>query len=370
MANVLVNEDSLTGIANAIRGKNGSTDTYKPSEMAEAISAISGGSGPSIPDSAFVLSGSCLYWNAYGKWDLFVTAFKDKWNTTDITNCVSMFNGAKLKSISFQINLKSNSSVALNNMFSDSEFLVLPKINGNNITASSLSNFCSNSKVKNITDDYFTFVSNTNGSCGSIFSNCGFLRNIPTSINTAIQNFNKTSSSMNFYFYMFNNCYTLDEIINLGVAVLPTLNNNCFNSFVTNCWRLDTFTFEANKIVNWKSQTIDFSTVGYGLYANTAKQYDLDIKKLVNSDESYIKLKNDSDWFTPFAQYSRYNHDSAVATINSLPDTSAYLATAGGTNTIKFKSEAGSATDGGAINTLTEEEIAVATAKGWTISLV
>ena len=46
------------------------------------------------------------------------------------------------------------------------------------------------------------------------------------------------------------------------------------------------------------------------------------------------------------------------------------LATAGGTNTIKFKGDSGSATDGGAINTLTEEEIAVATAKGWTVSLV
>ena len=48
----------------------------------------------------------------------------------------------------------------------------------------------------------------------------------------------------------------------------------------------------------------------------------------------------------------------------------AVKATAGGTNTIKFNGAAGSATDGGAINTLTEEEIAVATAKGWTVSLV
>ena len=43
MAKVLVNENNLTNIANAIRGKNGSTDTYKPSEMAAAITAISGG---------------------------------------------------------------------------------------------------------------------------------------------------------------------------------------------------------------------------------------------------------------------------------------------------------------------------------------
>ena len=92
--------------------------------------------------------------------------------------------------------------------------------------------------------------------------------------------------------------------------------------------------------------------------------------KKVTDDVSYQALKNDPDWYTTDIAYSRFNHDSAVRTINSLPDTSAYLATAGGTNTIKFKGEAGSATDGGAINTMTEEEIAVATAKGWTVSLV
>ena len=87
-------------------------------------------------------------------------------------------------------------------------------------------------------------------------------------------------------------------------------------------------------------------------------------------DASYQSLKNNPDSWTTLIQYSRYNHDSAVETINSLPDTSAYLATDGGTNTIKFKGSSGSATDGGAINTLTEAEIAVATAKGWTVTLV
>lgn len=74
------------------------------------------------------------------------------------------------------------------------------------------------------------------------------------------------------------------------------------------------------------------------------------------------------DSWTTQREYSRYNHDSAVRTINSLPDTSEYLETAGGSNTICFKGDAGSLTDGGAINTLTEEEIAVAAAKGWTIT--
>lgn len=40
MANVVINDIHLTDIAAAIREKNGSADTYKPSEMAAAIAAI------------------------------------------------------------------------------------------------------------------------------------------------------------------------------------------------------------------------------------------------------------------------------------------------------------------------------------------
>ena len=51
MANVLVEETSLQNIANSIREKTGTTDTYKPSEMASAISSIeTGGGDTSIED--------------------------------------------------------------------------------------------------------------------------------------------------------------------------------------------------------------------------------------------------------------------------------------------------------------------------------
>lgn len=43
MSKVLVSEENLTNIANAIREKNGETTTYKPNEMATAIQEISGG---------------------------------------------------------------------------------------------------------------------------------------------------------------------------------------------------------------------------------------------------------------------------------------------------------------------------------------
>lgn len=43
MANVLINEDTMTDIADAIRSKKGVSTTYKPNEMPSAIESISGG---------------------------------------------------------------------------------------------------------------------------------------------------------------------------------------------------------------------------------------------------------------------------------------------------------------------------------------
>lgn len=40
MTKVLVTESNLTAIANAIRGRNGSSNTYKPGQMADAVTAI------------------------------------------------------------------------------------------------------------------------------------------------------------------------------------------------------------------------------------------------------------------------------------------------------------------------------------------
>lgn len=61
MANVLVNDTSLTAIGNAIREKNGETTLYKPAEMATAIQALStGGSGGELKTVA-VHQGSITY---------------------------------------------------------------------------------------------------------------------------------------------------------------------------------------------------------------------------------------------------------------------------------------------------------------------
>ena len=151
--------------------------------------------------------------------------------------------------------------------------------------------------------------------------------------------------------------------------------------------------------INMKSQVIDLTNYPFGYnsynyytdYSKGANYWKVenniftsDRMTIEQAQERYNLLKNQEDWYscsnnqvsyngkTEYIAklFARYNHDSAVATINSLPDTSAYLATAGGTNTIEFYGVQGALTDGGAINTLTEEEIAVAAAKGWTVTLV
>lgn len=64
MAKRLYNEENLQDIANAIREKNGSTDTYKVSEMAEAIGNISGDAVLDITnDDKMKLEGNTLIIN-------------------------------------------------------------------------------------------------------------------------------------------------------------------------------------------------------------------------------------------------------------------------------------------------------------------
>ena len=381
---VLVSENNLTSIANAIRGKNGSTTTYKPSEMAAAITAISGG-GPDIPDSAFVISGDCNYWDYHGKWDSFIDAYKNKWSTSDINLCASMFEGSQLTEIPFEINFYAT-YMPITNMFRNCQNMIkLPKLN--NLEPSDTSKLFENcNKLRTIPNDFtnnwdFSYIDNQtsqfNCNQNNMFYDCYSLRSIPIGL---ISHGNKHVYYIYSYFYnAFTNCYALDELVNLPIPYTEvTWSNNAFSNAFYRCDRLKNITFKNQDdstpySVNWKSQVIDLTlNVGYSAMKDSILNNNSGITadKEVTDDATYQALKNDPDWFTCDVAYSRYNHDSAVATINSLPDTSAYLASAGGTNTIKFKGAAGSATDGGAINTLTEEEIAVATAKGWTVSIV
>ena len=367
----------------------------------------------SPPDSAFVISGNCGYRFANGGWDWFIEQYGDRITTENITTASYMFNGSSITELPFEINFI-NGGVSCESMFTGCVQLTsLPSIdfkhNSYNDISSlfsvctkiteigSLKNlypamfyrmFKSCEKLRQLPEFINLNLSRINtyeySNCSNMFENCHSLRNIPEEFLKQIYGI-WTLTSYSHISGFFKNCYVLDEVRGLNPQTGKINSGNLFgdinNGTFANCHRLKNIIFATQDdgtpySVNWKSQTIDLSSyIGYEYNLNNHIRIvgfnsGITADKEVTDDATYQALKDDPDWFTTNVAYSRYNHDSAVATINSLPDTSAYLATAGGTNTIKFKGAAGSATDGGAINTLTEEEIAVATAKGWTVTLV
>lgn len=129
MANVIINDTNLTNIANAIRGKNGTTTTYKPSEMAAAITAISGGGGGSgVPAEALVSSGDCSYKFYNNNWKWFWDTYKDSITTSDMTGATSMFHSFYGAASSVVLNFRANYDVSTDNMFYNCFNRVVSKI--------------------------------------------------------------------------------------------------------------------------------------------------------------------------------------------------------------------------------------------------
>ena len=388
---VIVNAYDLVVIADFIRYKLGEeTDRnavgftkYNTMEMGNKVSQLPFVKD-AIPNSAKRLTGNCFSMFISGSWDWFIEQCREEITTEGIISADHMFNGSNVKSIPFDLNCAYRCIVS--QLFYNCVNLEhLPNITGRVINLYSFLGSCY--RIREIPEQWATGIDwdyiNTNtdfSECriASFFGGCYSLRSIPKvlikRLYSASSNFNATNS-------IFNYCTSLEEIEGFR-GPNATLSRNCLDNF-QGCHRLTRLVFDYEdeatntpRTQNWKGQTIDLSSgIGYVNYSYN-KSYILDYNsgitadKEVKDDATYQSLKNDPDWFTCNIGYSRYNHDSAVETINSLPDTSAYLAANGGTNTIKLKGAAGSATDGGAINTLTEAEIAVAAAKGWTVSLV
>ena len=233
-------------------------------------------------------------------------------------------------------------------------------------------------------------ANNTDAEVGSMFFECYSLRSIPEDFLKKVYNAGTTKYTNTHLYNLFTDCYALDEIRGLN-PLTATMKSNMFKYSFDNCNRAKELIFATQEDgtpyeVEWSGQTIDLSgqtaetEFGY-VYLGSVKNitnYNSGITtdKKVSNASTYAALKNDPDWYTDQWLFARYNHDSAVNTINSLPDTSAYLASVNTgsssntyRNTIKFRASQGRDTDGGKIGNLTPEEIAVATAKGWTVTL-
>ena len=409
----LIEEATLTGIADAVREKKGTTDLIQVSNLATEISNIQGGGtveeltitsngtynpptgidgfapivvnvpqDGSPPESAFNITGDCSYRFANKNWNWFIEKYGNQITTNKITNAYYLFYNNRITSIPFTINVEAEDYPSFKFMFWNCQNLKTPPeirityLYSNSYWPDMERMFYNCNKIQ-IDRDYFNRMVSMlsseqiekinsqqyNDTKKYLFSQCCSLRSAPD-INVLAQK----SSYATIYVQTFYNCAGLDDITDMPV-VLYNLTSNRFDETFYQCVRLKKLTFKmvdgAPQIINWSKQTIDLTQfVGYGEgYLYYSNLYN-DAKKITD-DATYQALKDDPDCWTTNINYSRYNHNSAVETINSLPDVSG-----GSGNTIKFKGQSGASTDGGAINTLTEEEIAVATAKGWSVALV
>ena len=412
MSKYVIDNETLSSIGNAIRSKTGKSDLIAPGNMPEEIESIEGGGGSSLP-SELTLSekdtGSNFF--GYDRANLYLdTSTPVKVNfhrfqngfyinpnieNTDLfeLNCVSseklyimnLFvsctNLKRVKSsgkaglVNINPNIAFDASsaqgIGLASLFAQCHSLV--DANGLFTDETALERCINNYVLGNINGAYFY----------SIFLNCYALREVPTwfkklkttKTTTVIPNPN------NYVFQnCFNNCYSLDEATDIPIAfksLSGTVTSNLFSGAFQNTGRLKRITFETPTngasayVMPWQSQIIDLVSTGWikpEYEADFLKYSNITSSKKVTNSNTYNQLKNDPDWYTCDASYSRFNRVSAVELFNSLPNTKSYV-TSSAPNTIKLWYYAGRSTDGGGMSALTSSEIAIATAKGWTVTL-
>lgn len=378
MSKVLVNETSLTSIADAIREKNGTAETYTPSQMGAAIAAIEVGGGEDKVPNPLVYTGNCSYAFYKGHHDWLIENYFDRVkfeNVNDMYQALGYTGLKKIPSVK-QVDSVIDWTYAYNQSEMAEEIGDIENFNCKK--AQGMFSFCKRLRhAPNFTGTIKFSSNNAYDSFSNIFAYCLSLRSVPENLLSNIECYASTST-YHFYNNMFNNCYVLDGINNLNVSKPnDSITSNVFVSTFYRCHRLKDLTFKTANgkpyDASWKNQTISlYEGVGWLTQTDTVitgNNSGITIDKKVSSPETYEALKNDADWYTGMVEYSRFNHTSAVNLINTLPDTSAYLATqSGATNTVYLRSLAGQLTDGGSCGDLTEEEIAVAAAKGWTIT--
>lgn len=353
-------------------------DAYDLDGFKKVIVEVPTGGGGDLPAEALTITGDVSYRFANNGWNWFIEEYGNQITTNNITTLSNMFYGSgQLKEIPFAINAASNNLSMIHAFNYCTKLEELPEIYATKVQ--DLQSMCNECKsIRTVPEswcewDLSELVTNAWQGASSIFNGCYSLRSVPVDFLKKLYG-EPSSCYSSAYYYLFNRCYSLDAIKRLGVSNKNTaMTSNAFMYTFDYCGRLKNVIFDTQEedvpfVAKWSNQTIDLSVyVGYLHSSYDMLRYNSGITadKEVFDDASYQALKDDPDWFTTNMAYSRYNHDSAVKTIASLPDCSAT-----GTNIIKFRQLAGQLTDGGQIGNLTEEEIAIAAAKGWTVSFV
>ena len=418
MSKVFINESSLTSIGNAIRGKTGNSELLSvPDGMVAAIESITTGGGGSavLPEELKVITGNVQHLFSKNYATLYINAFGKQITTKDLIDAQMFAENRTIEEVPFDLNIAGGDT---DGMFKYCQKLKKIKdinIANPNQTSNGLNQCfqsCYNLKEIGIIRNpmissmnyafegcfYLNYITiegavspnNGVGYINGAFQSCLGLRELDSS-------FLKLLRTNVGYNSTFNSCCSMDRIVGLGVPISSSSMvhiNNLYNSTFVDCYRLDELTFETNddgtpKQLYASNQFIDLSqNIGYCPSSKWVTCYIVgDIKQgqlvptfydyiqpsasstdiwnyQITSDKHTEEYYNHKDSWTEDYLYSRYNHRSMVNTINSLP-----VISSGGTNTIKFKSNQGDNSPWGGASNLTEEEIAVATAKGWTVSL-
>lgn len=363
-------------------------DTVSPSTLASGITAhdksgniITGTALTGFTADDLKFSGNLTLFNVDGRFDRIINKYFDSvklggWTESgidyNVTDLYSAFQYSKLSAIP-PIHIRGN--VEVQQAFSGCINLTqLPTFIQYTSSAEIINWFHMFSDCASITNIPSAYLSSIMGydssrnSTSGLFQNCLSLKEM---LDTGICSLSHDLS------YMFENCCQLNKIVGLAMPGAE-FTSNVFTNMFKNCVMMSKLTFSGSGNYQWKSQTIDFTTCGYDTTTNHtystslgSKKFIFDSAKQVTDASTYNQLKDTADWWTADVAYSKYDRQSAIATIKSLPDTKNYLSSNGGTNTIKFKKNAGSAKgDNYNMSKLSASEIAVATAKGWTVSLV
>ena len=383
-----------------------SNGVYTPSDGVDGFSSVEVET-VSLPAEALTITGDCnnLFANAY--WEWFIKTYGDKITTKDLSNVNNMFSGVLgLEEIPIDLNIllspygssiqtiaddtfKLSQSTSILKKFPNF-YLKTPLDAGEKpivigCWANETPNIFWDENVKIVGFIYDSLANNRlmvqeptwlfnqidweYGRTANVFgttypvslSNCYNLKYFPS-----YKHFwtNMTGTYYHTWYQgTINHCHNLREIVlpRPGASVL-TSSPSGFG--FQNLYSLKNIEFDVQDngepyVGQWKNVTINLTNiVGYGPLS-----YLFEGENIVTDQAATYELYKDQEYRTTHINYSRYNLASAIRTIHSLPDCSAT-----GTNTIKFKGASGALTDAGAINTMSAEDIAVATAKGWTVT--
>lgn len=414
MALIATDSKHYSDIADAIRTQNGTTTTYKPSEMAPAILAIVGPSGdlPEITTEDLTFTGDLSSFNAGDKATPLFNKYADYISFNGTTSMEKMHQNA--------VNLEKASAAGFSaNQFDGCTNLksaVIRDYNNENTVDINEYMFRNCVNLETIRP-YFTYnatYTSKNGNtptninyCRGMFQNCHKLTSLSVNNSSGywyVRRLEISTSGKAFITdYCFQNCYALKTIPDSLLAYLFTgsYNNNILKRHTYNktsyratfdgCLSLRELKvygiIDANRktiigheshyqnafdrmamlskirfchstITNggWISYdsnfVIDLSTVGYS--SNDADSAILTglYGSPVTTAAEYETKKDTADWWTNDPAFSRFNLSSAVDCLTYL-----YRLYQSSTDlsqrasaTIKFKADAGSGTDGGGIS--------------------